>query len=253
VAEDLGRKLGLNFNSSQSLIEQLRKVDPTRIRQAEKVPYFIDNPESNVNFDYMPTIEPEDSLEERLLTANPMEILQSGNFSEVPIMIGSTNNEGLIMIPIVHYWTHVLDALNQRDDLFLHTFFDFKNGSSEMKEAAKVLRKFYFSGDNMTLSRLDLYAKYQTDAMFKITIDQTVKILAQKSSQPIYYYEFAYSGAYNYYKYYYQLWRYEGACHVDDSFYLFIPNTHIPVWPTSPALTVRSRYIRMFTHFAKFG
>lgn len=69
-AEQLEAKLGLKFDSTESLVEQLRLVDHMEILAVQRSMFEMDNPWALRSFDFVPTAEPENSQEERFLQTN---------------------------------------------------------------------------------------------------------------------------------------------------------------------------------------
>lgn len=252
-AEELGKKLGLKFNSTEELMDQLRSAKYRDIINAERGLFSMKKPLGLRPFDFVPTIEREDSLEERFLTDDPTTLMLKGKLRSVPLIIGTTSNEGLLMVR--QYWidNKVFDEFNENDEFFVPLSFKLTKGSSQIKQVADAFKKLYFDGRPLSRDSLNGWARFQTDAGFKFPTDRTIKFIAETSLHPTYYYNFSFSGPLNFLKTLLFLRGYEGACHADDIFHLFTPAFPIPVWPTDHSLTVRRRLVRLFTNFAKFG
>lgn len=252
-AEEIGNKLGLKFKSTKELMDQLRKVNYRDILKVERGLFSMDKPLGLRSFDFVPSIEREDSLEDRFLTDDPTTLMLNGKFRTVPMIIGTTSNEGLLMVRQYLIDHEVFKEFNENDDFFVPLSFNLTKGSSKTKEVADAVRKYYFDGKQLSSNSLNDWARFQTDSGFKFATDRTIKLFVNASAHPIYYYNFSFDGPLNFLKTLLFLRGYEGACHADDIFYLFTPAFPIPVWPTDHSLTVRRRYIRLFTNFAKFG
>lgn len=177
----------------------------------------------------------------------------NGKVRNVPMIIGTTSNEGLLMVREYLLDNQVFDLYNENDKFLVPLSFELPENSTEVKEVAQAFRDLYFSGKNLSGDNLDDWAHFHTDAQFKFPTDRTMKFFAQNSPYPIYYYEFSFDGALNFLKTLLFLRSYQGACHADDIFYLFTQGFPIPVWPTDHALTVRRRLIRLWANFAKTG
>lgn len=252
-AEDIGHHLKLKFNSTEELMTQLRKAEYRDIIKAERGLFSMDQPLGLRPFDFVPSIESEDSVEERFLVDDPTMLMLKGKIRDIPIIIGTTSNEGLLNVR--EYWLddQVLERFNEHEDFFVPLSFHLTKESKKINEVANAFRNAYFAGKKVTEDDLEEYAKFQTDAGFKFPTDRTIKMLAKTMNHPIYYYNFSFDGPLNFLKTLLFLRGYSGACHADDIFYLFSPAFPIPVWPTDHALTVRRRFIRLFANFAKFG
>lgn len=257
-AEALGHSLRLQFNSTETLIEQLRTVDFRQILNAERGLFSMDHPLGLRPFDFVPCVEPEGSLEEVLLSDEPINLMLNGTYRNVsiPLIIGTTSNEGLLMVRQTLLDRRVFDDYNRDDSSLVPLSFNLSNLSSNstiIKEVADKFKSIYFNGQNLSSETIEGWAQYHTDAQFKFPADRTLKIIAETATKPIYYYNFSFEGALNFLKTLLFLRGYPGVCHADDIFYLFTTRLPIPVWPSDHALTIRRRYIRLFTNFVKYG
>lgn len=149
-AEELGFKLGLKSNSSKSLITQLRGIDYREIMRAQRGILDMDKPLGLRSYDFTPTAEPEDSLEQRFLTDEPINLMINGSYRTVPMIIGTTNNEGLLMVREYLLDNQVFDRFNENEYLFVPQSFNLEEGSPEVKEVADVFRNLYFEGKNLS-------------------------------------------------------------------------------------------------------
>jgi len=254
-ARDFGNRLGLKFNSTEQLIEKLRAVHFKDIFQAQKRVSLMDRPLGLRPFDFVPSVESSDSLEEVLLPDDPINLMLNGSYRHIniPIIMGTTSNEGLIMVREYLLNRKVFDQYNNDDAYLVPLSFNLSRNSSNVREVAEKFKAMYFNGQNLSTETFDGWAQYHTDAQFKFPVDRTIKMIAKTATQPIYYYNFNYAGGFNLIKNILFLWRYPGACHIDDVFYVFTTKIPIPVWPFSHSVQVRKRHIRLFTNFAKYG
>jgi bile salt-stimulated lipase len=253
LAEDIGRNLNLTFESTEELMNKLRQVDYKSILKVERGLFNMEAPLGLRPFDFVPTLEPEDSLEERFLTEDPTISMINGTFYDVPVIIGTTSKEGLLMVREYMLDEDVFSRYNENDNFFVPLSFELAENTPEVEEVADIFKKMYFDGKLLSEDNLAGWAKFHTDAQFKFPTERVIKSLAKFSTQPIYYYDFTYDGGLNFLKTLLFLRSYDGACHADDIFYLFSPAFPIPVWPTDHALTVRRRLIRLWANFAKTG
>lgn len=145
----------------------------------------------------------------------------NGSFSNVPLMIGTTSNEGLLMVREYLLDEEVFDRYNQEDEFFVPLSFNLHENSSDVKEVADTFRNLYFDGKKLSGDSLNEWAKFHTDAQFKFPTDRAIKSFAQNASQPIYYYNFSFDGGLNFLKTLLFLRSYQGACHADVSILIF--------------------------------
>jgi carboxylesterase type B len=198
-AEEIGRNLGLEFNSTESLMDQLREIDFRQILNVERGLFNMDKPLGLRAFDFVPSLEPEDSLEERFLKQDPTELMLNGSL-KVPLIIGTTSNEGLLMVREYLLDDDVFERYNENDEFFVPLSYNLSKNSSEVSEIADAFRNLYFDGKNISEESLNGWAKFHTDAQFKFPTDRSIKRFAQNSTQPIYLYDFSFDGGLNFLK-----------------------------------------------------
>ncbi|CRL03418.1 CLUMA_CG016445, isoform A [Clunio marinus] len=253
-AEQLGHNLDLTFDSTQSLIDQLRQLPYQAILLASESVFGVDEPRMLRPFNFVPCVEPDDSLEERFLEDNPTNLLEATGNTK-PILIGTTNSEALYMIREDLLDFSVFDDYNNNPNYFVPSSFGLTEGSSDSTDVINYIKSFYFNNQPLSYSTREQYAQFHTDAQYIFPTERVLKHF-QFSNEPIYRYEFTFSGKFNHIKNFLFLSSYDGACHSDDLYYLF--DTIIPYWPwpsseVEEARTVRDRVVRLWTNFAKYG
>lgn len=250
MAEELGRKLGLTFNSTKELVEKLRAVDYQSIVNAEKNLFAMPDPWALRPFDFSPSVDPKKSTEEKFLSKTPLEILLSGNYRKVPMMIGGPDVEGMFA-SIVLQNPDVLNSYNQNPAYIPPSSFELQPNSKEMNETVDAMRNLYFEGraEGTLVEWLNIY----TDGIFKFPSDRAVRFhAADNSRKPIFYYNFNFDGSLNFFKKLLGLQRFQGACHSDELFYLF--STELSGFiPDVNSTLVRKRMTKMWSNFAKLG
>lgn len=252
-ARALASRLRINANSTQDLVQKLRGVHFKDILKQEKDIFQQDDPLGLRSFDFAPSVEPVDAIDERLLTDTPINLILSENIRTIPIMIGSTSREGLFNIRQFNLEPSIIAKYNENPDYFVPTSYPIFNDTEKVKKVAEIMRKVYFHGNDLTSDETNEFANFQTDAGYKFAIDRFVKFFAAKSTDPIFYYQFSYDGALNFIKTFLFLRGYEGAAHADDIFYLFKPGFPEFVFPSNHAFEVRKRNVRMWANFVKRG
>lgn len=147
----------------------------------------------------------------------------------------------------------MLERYNENPDFLVPLSFNLPRNSVESREVSTTFRQLYFGGENLSSRNLNGFADYQTDAQFKFTTQRVLNLFMEHSNTPIYKYSFSYDGSLNFLKFILVLRGYDGVCHADDLFYLFSPSFPILMLPWDHAATVRERFVRLQTNFAKFG
>lgn len=247
-AENLGRKLGLTFNSSEELIEKLRQVDIKDLIDAETPLFAMGTPWGLRPFEFSPVVEPVDSLEERFLSESPETIMQGKRYRKMAMMIGSPTLEGMFVSLLLQN-SDILNAYNQNPDFIVPLSFNLQKESQEMSEAIQTLRNLYFGGRPQ--GTLVEWLKVYSDGIFRYPADRVIRDYAETSDHPIFYYYFAFDGSLNFFKKMFNF-HYDGVCHADELFYLF--ETELPGFvPDVNSTLVRKRMTRLWSNFAKFG
>ena len=88
TVEVLARQLGISFSSTQNLVDQLRNVPIQRLVDSQRGWLDQTVPRGFYAMDWVPCVEPANSPEPRLLTADPVTLMRSGQFMQIPAMIG---------------------------------------------------------------------------------------------------------------------------------------------------------------------
>ncbi|KAJ3645088.1 hypothetical protein Zmor_022775 [Zophobas morio] len=128
----------------------------------------------------------------------------------------------------------------------------YKIGSPESKAVAAKLKKFYFGDEEY--SRNFLKQKYDalSDIYFLYGIYDTIMTQSAVSKAPIYLYWMTLETKLNLFKMLLGV-RIPGVCHCDDVFYLFKNFATPKIVPGSVEDIGVTRFVRLWTNFAKFG
>jgi len=254
MAKNLGYRLGLKFNSTKDLIEKLRNVHFKDILKAQKYEMGVDYPAGLLPFSFAACAEPSDSLEETILTDEPINLMLRKTFrnANIPMILGTTSNEGLLTIRQNFVFKKLYEDIKWERYL-VPLSFNIRYDIASTKEVIKKFKAMYFNNQRLSSTTLGAFALFNTDAQFKFPTNRAVKIMAQTATEPIYYYNFSYEGSFNVVKNLYFLRKYPGACHIDDVFYLFKSKIPLPIWPSAHDLIVRKRHVRLLTNFARHG
>lgn len=247
-AENLGRKLGLQFNSTKELVEKLREVDYKAIVDAETPLFEIGTPWGLQPFDFLPSADFASLENDKFLSEFPENIFLSKNFQNIPMMIGSPSLEGMFVALLLSD-PNVLELYNQNPEFIVPLSFNLQPNSAELNEAIKELQMLYFGG--RATGTLEEWLTLYTDKVFRFPSDRAIRFYAESSTHSIYLYEFTFDGSLNYFKKFFNF-KFDGVSHSDELFYLFEPG--LPGFvPDTDSSLVRRRMTKMWTNFAKFG
>lgn len=251
-AQQLGENLQLHFTSTADLVNQLRQVSVERL-VAAAAPLDRNNPPMFEELMFMPSIDPVDSLEPRIIIAPIATLIRNGMVHRIPYIIGFTSAESLHTAPQVQEDPTILERFNQNPNLLIPTEWNLTPGSPQANEVINGFRNLYFGGAvNITTDMALQWADYSSDRDYNFGISKLARL--HRVHQPVYYYRFSYEGSLNFFKTFAGVSDYPGAVHGDDSFYMYRMNVAItPVAPGDQAFLVQRRMVRMWTNFFKYG
>ncbi|PNF42154.1 hypothetical protein B7P43_G10289 [Cryptotermes secundus] len=139
----LGEALGCKTSDSKKLLEFLMKVPAQKI--VEGIDKALEEEEKHpMPLLFVPVIEKGNHKDEAFLREKPTDIIKSGKFNKVPLIIGGTSREGLlIMRDLMEHssWYHSLSA-----DLepLISVNLKIPKGTEETKEISHKIKEFYF-------------------------------------------------------------------------------------------------------------
>lgn len=136
---------------------------------------------------FVPCVENDIAGVEPIITQFPVEIIESGNYTKVPMIIGFNDNEGIFFVS-KDYGTS-LNNVDAAETLQPDLVFP----SEEAKNlTVERIQRHYFSSakDELIMDMVDLYS----DIHFKFPSVVESEMYARTTDQPIFYYLFKYSG-----------------------------------------------------------
>lgn len=102
---------------------------------------------------FAPVVE-KPSNEPAILTEEPLDIIISGNYNKVPLIVGYNNAEGLLMEVMLK---KEKQQLVPNFDLAIPYYLGLKKGSTEWLELIERMKEFYFGQEEPTTENLDKY------------------------------------------------------------------------------------------------
>lgn len=191
-----------------------------------------------------PCVEKEIDGVEPFLTEDPYTLLEKGEFTKVPLMIGTNDQEGYLLASYENITT--LPAMNLAKAMPLNLEFPTERERSE--EACRV-KELYMGNDTISKESLVKLSKFHGEPFFIYPAVAETDLILKNSDQPVYNYVFKYDGWKNIAKLYAGVPEWPGASHGDELFYLFeqhnIPNMF--EWRMMDRITT------LWTNFAKYG
>ncbi|XP_044756103.1 juvenile hormone esterase-like [Coccinella septempunctata] len=240
VAKDLAKDLNISTNSSWDILSGLRNVEAYHLQKkakdAQNAKYLKSDPKDG--FIFAPVIEPDHP--DAFLNNRSYELMQTGNYFKVTALLGYNSLEG---------WTQVSSLFR----VYLVKFdltpsylvpIDMNIVDPDVKNSVgKKIKYQYFGLMPVSLSTKDLML-YISDDQFVRPIQKFAKLLAQHS--PTYLYKFHYQGSLGGVS----NRTSTGVAHAEELGYLFRRDN---IKATASDELTRSRMIKLWTNFAKYG
>lgn len=156
----------------------------------------------------------EEPSEEAFLTQRPIDILLSGNFSSVPLLMGFNNIEGSYAeVFSMHLTGHTLVIENFGE--VIPTDLGIAAGSEKEKIISEKIRKFYYDGYTPKKNYISPAINLYSDFMICFPTYRTALEMLRVSSYPVYFYYFKADTRLNYLKYLQRyLLKYRGKVYI---------------------------------------
>ncbi|KAG5895281.1 hypothetical protein JTB14_015147 [Gonioctena quinquepunctata] len=195
-----------------------------------------------------PVIEkPHDSA---FITKHPMELLTSGNYNRVPIMLGYCSNEGLIFeqFSLCSWSSKLLNGDFSVLENFIPREMKIEKGSPTSQAICKKLKEFYFEGEYAGNKHV-----FISDFYFLYGMLASAKWHAKTSQNPVYIFRFSLNAGLNWRKKKCKWDKYPGASHSDELGYLFKITDETCYEMGDLEETSIRRIVELLTNFAKYG
>ncbi|XP_044748337.1 esterase B1-like isoform X2 [Coccinella septempunctata] len=191
---------------------------------------------------FSPGVESKDS-KGALLNEEPVELLKSGRYNHVPIMIGYAEMECILFMEYDEKCP--FNAVCFEEDTLPPVWFGFEKGSKEFYDMARKIKKFYYGDSEPEYISLET-VKMFSDMGITRGMLKTAKYLAETSKQPTFLYRFSIPSNHGEK---YSSKNLNGATHGEELAYLFKMSRK-----TSDEMERHSkRLLKLWTNFAKYG
>ncbi|XP_047004279.1 juvenile hormone esterase-like [Schistocerca americana] len=192
--------------------------------------------------DFVPVVEP--PSDSALVIEHPVDVLRAGTYNQVPIMLGVTSGEGVL----ISINTTIMTEAGIAD---LMENFTALIGSQlplpteeQRTRAAEQLEQFYFGDEGFSTDDMQAVTDLFSDLYFMYPGDTFARAVVNTSSLPVHYYYFDYNGTGN---------TEYGMKHVGELLYLFPGNSPQPdTDPNSDDGRVANLLTTLWTNFGKY-
>ncbi|XP_049950572.1 juvenile hormone esterase-like [Schistocerca serialis cubense] len=248
----LAKYLGLSTNKSAELLDYMMKV-PAKTLTEKQYKGFSEKDKARIlYFPFLPTVEDSVPEGDAFIKRHPLEILKSNDYLPVPYLLGINEKEGLIYLKDILAKTEVLSFLDKNFKYLVPTDIDDK--IKDVTPISEAIRTFYFKNERVSESTLDILLNLLGDKQFNYPVVRAATLHSVQKSCPVHLYHFSADTGLNYARKLFGIPDKRGACHSDETAYLF-KNNAMPteVKPHSAEETAIARMTKLWTNFAKTG
>ncbi|XP_013189497.2 juvenile hormone esterase isoform X2 [Amyelois transitella] len=198
---------------------------------------------------FAPVVEQKFDGVESFLNEEPLDILLSGNYNKVPLIIGYNSGEGLFTLSLQ---LKKAEFYNKHVKYLVPREIASKMEEDQMIEFGDRIKNFYVGDKNFGEHTAEAIVKFQTDVYFTYNIHRFVHFY-RLSNQPVFAYRFNYETDLNIIKKLSGI-SLKGACHADDLFYFFHNEGNKDVYREKDKIKeIVFNLTKMWTNFAKFS
>ncbi|KAK5646998.1 hypothetical protein RI129_005462 [Pyrocoelia pectoralis] len=232
--KSLAKSLKCPTTSNPMMINCLMQKSPYQIIDADvnQRKWSIDP-----TITFKPTVE--DDIDSGFITQHPINIIKTGNFTKVALIVGGNTEEGSLRTIGIQQDPRLLKEFDKNFEQIAPVSLGIENLYNSLDVVLKKIRMFYFKTKPIShktlINMIDMY----TDARFFSAIDETVRLHKKHSDSDIFFYLFGYKGegsyceiqgedSFNYGNRYFKVERWffqhvniTGVNHNDELFYLF--------------------------------
>ncbi|RZC40939.1 esterase [Asbolus verrucosus] len=245
---ELAKHLGLEGTNEKKVLEKLQEIEIEELFKAqEKLDHnFYAYKPRPVG----PVIEKTYNRNKAFLTEEPIKIILSGNYNKVPLIIGYTSREGMLL-EVIQEDKSNLQVTTNFEDAIPHSY-NIKRGSVISKHVADKIKEFYYGSEEPTNKDMEKFHILITDSYFLEAIYRAAKLHAQTSSAPVYFYRISLETRLNFFKNLANI-KAPGVCHGDDLGYLFKTMISPEIEPDTIEEKSIKKFTKLWTNFARSG
>ncbi|XP_050504985.1 juvenile hormone esterase isoform X2 [Diabrotica virgifera virgifera] len=179
------------------------------------------------------------------LTEKPIDIIQSGKYNNVPVIMGYTDSEGLLLDFLSALG---MNGAKEGEDIPIEQILPYETNLTDAQQVKRLVEKLrnFYRPEADPVGRINL----STDALFAAGIITSAKNQAKVSKNPVYFYRFSLDAGLNMLKKMVNDTR-PGACHGDELGYLFKNLLTTDIGDEDK--TYIHRMVTLWTNFAKYG
>jgi acetylcholinesterase len=217
VSRHLAKLLGCKSDDDEEMLKTLMAATAQDLFKLKVKPQDSDQKRRNLPFVFKPVVERESP--NAFMTKSPTElIIDQQDQINIPIMFGTTNIDGNVMVSTYRFMTEQFEADPVR---LLPRSLKIDPDSKTARTLGEEIKRFYFGDEAISEQTLQQLTNHMTDFHFLIpqTMSNELNARYQRNCKQ-FLYEFQFDGELNHYKKLLQT-NLPGAGHADDVCYLF--------------------------------
>ncbi|XP_053664049.1 uncharacterized protein LOC128713213 [Anopheles marshallii] len=248
-ARKLARFFGYTGDSDQGVLETLEQVSAAELAKHQNEAISEAEKQLALIFIFRPVIE-QRQTDDSIITQHPMDILKSYDTLRMPLMEGCNDGEGILALrSLGKRWK----TFGKAPERFVPVLLG-RSPELDRGVVGREIQRFYFGDRPVGERTIDNMCDVMSDNTFITNSATSAEWLAKfQPNAPHFHYRFSYVGRFSLIKRLFMLSHVHGACHADDTMYMFNPGFLPKLPPSSPECRVRDIFIALWTSFAKHG
>ncbi|KAF2892970.1 hypothetical protein ILUMI_13204 [Ignelater luminosus] len=246
----LGKLLNCPIDTIANAVECLRKVDAYDIVDQDKefMEFSID-PETP----FKPVIEPD--LEGAFIRKHPIDIIKSGETSNVTLVFGITTEDGAFKPSMFFNDSKLIERLNEDFDYVvpLSLLYDTTATEGDKNYITSRIKEFYFKNKQIDETMIRQLTHLYTDSYFFYPQNLAARLHVKYTNTRIYYFVFGYKGSLTLIPFFGDATRDYGVCHGDDINYILSNEFYGDYKPTESDQKIIDLLTTMWVNIADTG
>ncbi|CRK95778.1 CLUMA_CG009235, isoform A [Clunio marinus] len=251
LSRRLAKFLGCESDDDNEIYQTLMKASASDLFRLRTKPQDRDEARRNLNFAFKPCIEPES--EDAFMSKHPLELIKvQENQINIPIMFGTTDKDGLVMVA---YYKYMTQLFNRDYVKLVPRSLNINPNSLSAVQLGEEIKRFYFKDAAICDETIPQFIDHMTDFHFLTpqTIANEAHARFQRNGKQ-FLYEFQFDGELNHYKKLLQMDDIPGAGHADEICYLFNQRSfQTKIDLNSRTGRMRKNLCKLWSNFAKYG
>ncbi|XP_049816939.1 esterase E4-like [Aethina tumida] len=250
IAKKQARILNCPDDTTENIVKCLKTKSAEEL--GNSLPRFFEFG-SNSILQWSPVIE-EDYGQERFLPDHPINLINKGEFMDIPLMAGVTEDEFSGQVIQLQQNKTMLRELDENWETLAPICFIYERDTNKSKLVSRNIKDFYLKDTTIdSPNYIESLKKIFADAIVGNNVNRLIKFMSQKLSNSIYYYKFSFQGRYSHI-YLPETTTPIGVVHHDDLIYTFYISPLFPYFNiTDPEYKMVKQLTTFFENFAKTG